>query len=110
MGHCCIPLPCPSLTLPLSPPQLTHVPSSLGGLLKSGFGLLGLQARPKPGDHPLALLFLVGGLSAGELRDSREAAAIAGAAAGGPRVELLLGGTSLVVGGRGGSLAQGLWD
>ena len=109
---CSAPHPYPGrhLTSPslASPSQLTHVPSSLGGLLKSGFGLLGLQARPKPGDHPLVLLFLVGGLSAGELRDAREAAAIAGAGAGGPRVELLLGGSSLVVGGS--FLVQALWE
>jgi hypothetical protein len=87
--------------------QLTHVPSSLGGLLKSGFGLFGLQAKPKPGDADVALLFVLGGVSAAELRDAREGAAIAAAAAaagsgdadGGDAatpLALLLGGTRLL--------------
>ena len=99
------------LTRVLPTMQLTHVPSSLGGLLKSSFGLLGLQSRPKPGDAPLVLLFVVGGLSAAELRDAREAAAIANASAtgagDGPRVELLLGGTCLL---SATDLVTALWD
>jgi len=59
------------------------------------------QAKPKPGDADVALLFVIGGVSAGELRDAREAAAIAAAASadvaqGGPPLELLLGGTRLL--------------
>lgn len=54
-------------------PEVTHVPSSLGGLLRTGFGLFGLQARPAPRDHATAVLFVVGGVSAGELRDVKEA-------------------------------------
>ncbi len=106
------------------------MPSSLGGLLKSGFGLFGLQARPsrahrlclqaglthstvqpqakpKPGDADVALLFVLGGVGAGELRDAREAAAIAAAAQQAAAsqaqpgdeaepLELLLGGTRLL--------------
>ena len=70
------------------------------------------QAKPKPGDADMALLFVLGGVAASELRDAREAAAIAaaaasqaagddGAAASGadaarPPLELLLGGTRLL--------------
>jgi len=57
------------------------------------------------------LLFVVGGLSAAELRDAREAAAIANASAtgagDGPRVELLLGGTCLL---SATDLVTALWD
>jgi len=85
-------------------PELLHVPSSLGGLLKSGFGLLGLRgvARPKPGDSPACLVFVLGGLSCGELREAREAGAIAAAAAAAAGegtqapLALLLGGTALL--------------
>jgi len=35
----------PSMLTRSFPSQLMHVPSSLGGLLKTGFGMLGLQAR-----------------------------------------------------------------
>ena len=63
------------------------------------------QAKPKPGDADVALLFVLGGVGAGELRDAAEAAAIAAAAAsaaaseaGTPAepLELLLGGTRLL--------------
>jgi hypothetical protein len=55
------------------------------------------------------LLFVIGGVSAAELRDAREAAAIASASstAGAQPVELLLGGTRLLTPQ---TLAQSVWQ
>jgi hypothetical protein len=61
-----------------------HVASSLGGFLKSGvgaalgtFGLRGpnVVSSPKPSDSPTVLIFVLGGITAREIRDVRAAAA-----------------------------------
>ena len=50
---------------------LQHVTDSLSGLLKSGLSRFGLQfeAPPQPSEHPLVIVFVVGGISMREIRD-----------------------------------------
>jgi hypothetical protein len=64
--------------------DVAHVASSLGGFLKSGvgaalgtFGLRGpnVVSSPKPSDSPTVLIFVLGGITAREIRDVRAAAA-----------------------------------
>ena len=50
-------------------PGLYHATASLRGLLRGGFGRLGLQKQPHPADNPVVLLFVVGGVSMLELRE-----------------------------------------
>ena len=68
---------------------LKHSSTSLAGLLKSGLGRFGLQKQPQPGDYPLVVLFVVGGVSVGEINqvlacvDAKTVAAGAARAVGG---------------------------
>ena len=91
-----------------------HVASSLGGFLKSGvgaalgsFGLRGptLVAAPKPSDSPTVLIFVLGGITAREIRDVRAAAAdvvgksllaFSGAENGAKVEDILVGSTGLL--------------
>jgi len=52
-------------------PGLRHVTDSLSGLFKSGLSRFGLQleAPPQPAEHPLVVVFVVGGISMREIRD-----------------------------------------
>jgi hypothetical protein len=52
--------------------DLKKLSTSLKGLLKTGFSRLGLQAKPRPTDNKLIILFVIGGLTCGELRDIKE--------------------------------------
>ena len=103
--------------------DLEHAPGTLGGFLKSGVaGLAGLAgfgkggkggntlvSGPRPSDSAVVFLFVVGGVTPGEVRDAREAAARAlggsGAASGVPLFggdapsktrEVLVGGTRIL--------------
>ena len=90
--------------------DLFHAVSSLGGLLKSGIGgaigRFGFKsvAKPKPSDHGLVIVFVVGGVTPGELKEVTAAAAEVIAAAeegtgggGGGKVEnIIVGGTGLL--------------
>ena len=44
---------------------------SLSGMLKSGLSRFGLkfEAPPQPSEHPLVIVFVVGGISMREIRD-----------------------------------------
>ncbi|CAL8255246.1 unnamed protein product [Merluccius merluccius] len=56
-------------------PDLDHMSGGLTDLLKTGFSMFMKVNRPHPSDHPLLLLFLVGGVTPSELRLVREVAA-----------------------------------
>ncbi len=46
--------------------------SLVGGLLSSGLGRLGFgAAKARPADHPLVILFVIGGISIDEVRKVR---------------------------------------
>lgn len=50
-----------------------HPQGTVTNLLKSGLGLFVSSARPRPNQHPVLLLFVVGGVSCSEVRQIREA-------------------------------------
>lgn len=52
---------------PLS--DLTRMTSVLGGLLKMGLGRFGFQNQSKPGDHPIVIIFIVGGICLLEIKE-----------------------------------------
>eukprot|EP00898_Chlorokybus_atmophyticus_P004499 jgi/Chlat1/504/Chrsp103S01100 len=71
--------------------DVVHAPSSIGGFLKSGLGRFGLaQVKPKPSDHKVIVLFVIGGISAYEVCAAREAAAAVN-----PDAQLIVAGTTL---------------
>ena len=77
--------------------------ASLGGLLKTGvggaLGRLGFKtaAAPRPSDAALVVVFVIGGVSPGEIADVRAAAAGLGVVGGETKVEdILVGGTGLL--------------
>ena len=88
--------------------DLYHAVSSLGGLLKSGIGgAIGrfgfkTMAKPKPSDHPVVIVFVVGGVTPGEMKEVAAAAAEVAAAVdegegGAGKVrEIIVGGTGLL--------------
>jgi hypothetical protein len=88
--------------------DLFHAVSSLGGLLKSGIGgaigRFGFKAvgKPKPSDHSLVIIFVVGGITPGELKEVTAAAAEVATAAdegrggGGKTRDIIVGGTGLL--------------
>lgn len=97
---------------------LKHSSTSLAGLLKSGLGRFGLQKQPQPGDYPLVVIFVVGGVSISEIHQVLacvDAKAVAAAAvqaggngggevgvgqeasgAGAPPPKVIVGGTALL--------------
>ena len=50
-------------------------PATVTNLLKSSFSLFVGAAKPRPNQHPVLLLFVVGGVSCSEVRQVREAVA-----------------------------------
>lgn len=83
--------------------DLFHAVASLGGLLKTGvggaLGRLGFKtaAPPRPSDAALVVVFVIGGVSPGEIADVRAAATGLGVVAGETKVEdILVGGTGLL--------------
>ena len=83
--------------------DLFHAVASLGGLLKTGvggaLGRLGFKtaAAPRPSDAALVVVFVIGGVSPGEIADVRAAAAGLGVVGGETKVEdILVGGTGLL--------------
>lgn len=56
-------------------PDIEHTSGGLADLLKTGFSMFMKVSRPHPGDSPLLLLFLVGGVTPSELRLVREVVA-----------------------------------
>jgi hypothetical protein len=58
--------------------DLTPAAASLAGLLKTGLGRFGIQkAQPKPSDHDVVMIFVVGGASVGEIHHVMQAASAA---------------------------------
>ncbi|XP_062416496.1 sec1 family domain-containing protein 2-like [Pungitius pungitius] len=55
-------------------PDIEHTSGGLTDLLKTGFSMFMKVSRPHPGDNPLLLLFLVGGVTPSELRLIRDTA------------------------------------
>lgn len=53
-------------------PDLTYHSYGLADILKSGFSLFMSSARPRPSNHPLLLLFVVGGVSCADVRHIRD--------------------------------------
>ncbi|XP_067662541.1 sec1 family domain-containing protein 2-like [Haliotis asinina] len=56
-------------------PELTDLEFKSSGLkdfLKSGFGLFMNVSKPRPSDHPLLLVFVVGGVTATEVKQVRD--------------------------------------
>ncbi|NXY16745.1 SCFD2 protein, partial [Atrichornis clamosus] len=50
------------------PVDIEHVSSGLTDLLKTGFSMFMKVNRPHPGDHPLLIIFMVGGVSISEVK------------------------------------------
>ncbi|KAJ1215091.1 hypothetical protein NDU88_002701 [Pleurodeles waltl] len=48
--------------------DIEHMSSGLTDLLKTGFSMFMKVSRPHPSDHPLLILFMVGGVTASEVR------------------------------------------
>ncbi|XP_064305502.1 sec1 family domain-containing protein 2 isoform X1 [Phalacrocorax carbo] len=50
------------------PIDIEHVSSGLTDLLKTGFSMFMKVNRPHPGDHPLLIIFMVGGVTVSEVK------------------------------------------
>ncbi|NXC00645.1 SCFD2 protein, partial [Orthonyx spaldingii] len=50
------------------PVDIEHVSSGLTDLLKTGFSMFMKVNRPHPGDYPLLIIFMVGGVSVSEVK------------------------------------------
>uniref|UniRef100_A0A8D0HMA0 Sec1 family domain-containing protein 2 n=1 Tax=Sphenodon punctatus TaxID=8508 RepID=A0A8D0HMA0_SPHPU len=50
------------------PTDIEHMSSGLTDLLKTGFSMFMKVSRPHPSDHPLLILFMVGGVTAFEVK------------------------------------------
>ncbi|XP_019643683.1 PREDICTED: sec1 family domain-containing protein 2-like isoform X2 [Branchiostoma belcheri] len=58
-------------------PDVEHLSSGLTDLLKSGFRMFMSVSKPRPSDHPLLMVYVVGGVTCQEVRLIREAVAAA---------------------------------
>lgn len=77
-------------------PELSDIEFKSHGfkdLIKTGFSLFMNVSKPRPNDHPLLVLFLVGGITCSEVHQIREAFA-----AYHPNTQLLIGSTRLMKG------------
>ncbi|XP_043939111.1 sec1 family domain-containing protein 2 [Protopterus annectens] len=54
------------------PLDIEHMSAGLSDRLKTGFGMFMKVNRPHPSDHPLLIIFLVGGITAYEMRMLKE--------------------------------------
>lgn len=52
--------------------DVEHKSSGLKDILKSGFGLFRTVAKPRPSDHPLLILFVVGGVTSTEVKQIKD--------------------------------------
>ncbi|NWY94513.1 SCFD2 protein, partial [Loxia curvirostra] len=50
------------------PVDIEHISSGLTDLLKTGFSMFMKMNRPHPGDHPLLIIFMVGGVAVSEVK------------------------------------------
>jgi hypothetical protein len=71
--------------------DITNKSSGFGDLLKSGFGLFRAVSKPRPSDHPLMVIFVIGGITAAEVRQVREAVTLSKS-----NVQIMVGSTRLV--------------
>ena len=70
-------------------PEMIRLSASIGSLFSRGANLLGVKARARLTDHRTIILFVVGGISLGELRELRQLIAQH------PKHRLLLGATQI---------------
>ncbi|NXJ16463.1 SCFD2 protein, partial [Odontophorus gujanensis] len=56
--------------------DIEHVSSGLTDLLKTGFSMFMKVNRPHPGDHPLLIIFMVGGVTVSEVKMVKDLVAI----------------------------------
>lgn len=52
--------------------DIKMISSGMKDMLKSGFGLFRAVAKPRPSDHPLLILFVVGGITSTEVKQIRD--------------------------------------
>ncbi|ELV12644.1 Sec1 family domain-containing protein 2 [Tupaia chinensis] len=57
------------------PVDIEHMSSGLTDLLKTGFSMFMKVSRPHPSDHPLLILFVVGGVTVSEAKMVKDLAA-----------------------------------
>ncbi|NWJ00809.1 SCFD2 protein, partial [Crypturellus undulatus] len=50
------------------PVDIEHVSSGLTDLLKTGFSMFMKVNRPHPGDHPLLIIYMIGGVTVSEVK------------------------------------------
>ncbi|NXA46628.1 SCFD2 protein, partial [Nothocercus julius] len=50
------------------PVDIEHVSSGLTDLLKTGFSMFMKVNRPHPGDHPLLIIYMIGGVTVAEVK------------------------------------------
>ncbi|KAL9984416.1 hypothetical protein ACROYT_G006704 [Oculina patagonica] len=72
-------------------PDIEFKSHGLKDLIKTGFSLFMNVSKPRPNDHPLLVLFIVGGITCSEVHQIREALA-----AYHPNTQLLIGSTRLL--------------
>ncbi|XP_065593097.1 sec1 family domain-containing protein 2 [Cyrtonyx montezumae] len=56
--------------------DIEHISSGLTDLLKTGFSMFMKVNRPHPGDHPLLIIFMVGGVTVSEVKMVKDLVAI----------------------------------
>ncbi|KAK9399147.1 sec1 family domain-containing protein 2 [Crotalus adamanteus] len=71
--------------------DIEHMSSGLTDLLKTGFSMFMKVSRPHPSDHPMLVLFMVGGVTVSEVRMIKDLVA-----AHKPRVEVIVLSTTLL--------------
>uniref|UniRef100_K7FBX1 Sec1 family domain containing 2 n=1 Tax=Pelodiscus sinensis TaxID=13735 RepID=K7FBX1_PELSI len=54
------------------PVDIEHISAGLTDLLKTGFSMFMKVSRPHPKDHPLLILYMVGGVTVSEVRMVRD--------------------------------------
>ncbi|XP_039218807.1 sec1 family domain-containing protein 2 [Crotalus tigris] len=73
------------------PVDIEHMSSGLTDLLKTGFSMFMKVSRPHPSDHPMLVLFMVGGVTVSEVRMIKDLVAVHK-----PRVEVIVLSTTLL--------------
>ena len=69
--------------------ELHRLSQSIGSLFSRGANLLGVRARARLTDHPTIVIFVLGGISLGEVRELRQLIAQY------PKHRLLIGSTQI---------------
>ena len=77
-------------------PELVHAKGGIRGLIKSGLGhfRLKFEEQQRPSDHPMVIIFVIGGISMAEVREVR--AAVRERQVTGAKTRVMLGGTALL--------------